>query len=687
MNTFIVRITETEVRQKILQLQDFDLGGLNRFKERIEINDLVFIYLGGDTGKVEWVPGFWGFGRIIKTPFHFDDKNFSITIHPIRMLPNAIPIKEGKLHSIYRETLFEEAPYVGANHFPTQAISEVGQNGANALWLMLEEKDSAFTRYVPSAARLYFNSLQQIIKNSRIETVYFIQRKFIEWFQLETNFKTSYDGLVTEKILSFWDREFFDNKLFVIDIDDYATSIENIRKIISEKKSDSPWNLYNQATSKGSPQAVLGESNYLKFLDEFFQEEKNRGEFQNLIIIETRRSSLSLPKPFLLLAGISGTGKTRFVLEQARASNGSDSDNYLKPDNYELVAVRPDWHEPSDLLGYISRIGGERYIPTSFLSFLVKAWVEIFSQGGTLSSVGPNTRPFWLCLDEMNLAPVEQYFADYLSILESRKWKNGEYSSLPLISTNLELVRESLVDLADDPVWDAFKVNEGIPLPPNLIVAGTVNMDETTHGFSRKVIDRALTLDFQEFFPNDYDAFFAGQKEPKLFGFSIITEAGASDLPGIDKDEIKDKSKSVEFLKEINKILQNTPFELAYRALNELLLSVVCYKPESKEEMFAVWDDFLMQKVLPRIEGDSQKLKFVGVADPESEDLKELGKGSILHQLYSQLEKKWLKDIWSGEIRPDLLRDTKDPIECRSKKKLLWMMKRLKANHFTDFWV
>ena len=105
-----------------------------------------------------------------------------------------------------------------------------------------------------------------------------------------------------------------------------------------------------------------------------------------------------------------------------------------------------------------------------------------------------------------------------------------------------------------------------------------------------------------------------------------------------------------------------------------------------------------MQKILPRIEGDSQKLKFLDGNDsgsPSSRYLsdaeREFGKGSLLHNLYNVLESELLKDIWGDKQnlhkRPDLLRETEEPIECRSKKKLLWMLRRLKANHFTDFWV
>ena len=139
-------------------------------------------------------------------------------------------------------------------------------------------------------------------------------------------------------------------------------------------------------------------------------------------------------KPFLLLAGISGTGKTRFVREQAKTSQQF-------AETYCLTSVRPDWHEPSDLLGYISRLNGAaEYITTDVLQFIAKAWRAIADsdltvgmqesedQGKRLVVAGERDAldevlPYWLCLDEMNLAPVEQYFADYLSVLETREWR------------------------------------------------------------------------------------------------------------------------------------------------------------------------------------------------------------------------------------------------------------------------
>lgn len=137
-------------------------------------------------------------------------------------------------------------------------------------------------------------------------------------------------------------------------------------------------------------------------------------------------NSFPIPKPFLLLAGISGTGKTQWVRE--RELPGTN--------NVKVIPVRPDWHEPSDLLGYVSRISAEPVFvaATGFPVFLLQAWRDSWKAEQTLTPSGASLArmtPFWLCLDEMNLAPVEQYFADYLSVLEGRKWTSEVYQCPP----------------------------------------------------------------------------------------------------------------------------------------------------------------------------------------------------------------------------------------------------------------
>lgn len=390
---------------------------------------------------------------------------------------------------------------------------------------------------------------------------------------------------------------------------------------------------------------------------------------------------VNIPKPFLLLAGISGTGKTRFVREQAAAHGGGNLTNHC------LVPVRPDWHEPSDLLGYISRIGqdGARYVVTDLLRFVVKAWQDAKASATAtelLSKSPAEMTPHWLCLDEMNLAPVEQYFADYLAVLETRKWVGGNYRCGPLLKAatiqqldaagQAELRKQLGLGAEHDDLWQYFTAI-GIPLPPNLIVAGTVNMDETTHGFSRKVIDRAFTIDFGAFYPNDFGEFFEPTTRPVSLGFPVLSGVTQNDLAAVPADT--DGSKSVAFLGAVNGVLKSTPFELAYRALNELLLAVVCFQPKDDTELQAVWDDFLMSKVLPRIDGDAEKLGF-------NDEI------SLLTKLLVEIEKQFTH-IGAAQ-RPDLLREKVGGgvcmVDCRSRQKLAWMQERLRMNGFTTFW-
>lgn len=394
-------------------------------------------------------------------------------------------------------------------------------------------------------------------------------------------------------------------------------------------------------------------------------------------------------KPFLLLAGLSGTGKTRFVRKQAEMTGSLES-------TYCLVSVRPDWHEPSDLLGYVSRLGqnGAEFITTEVLNFIVKAWIEMVDLKGSFIDSKfewkpksfDDIRPFWLCLDEMNLAPVEQYFADYLSVIETRKWEGGVYSCEPLLKPDnfkqleragLDKLRKSLnlEDKKYQALWNYF-VEKGVSIPFNLIVAGTVNMDETTHGFSRKVIDRALTFDFGAFFPNDFDQFFDSESEFKVLTYPQVSQAERADFSDIGHADL-----TIAFMKEVNGVLKGSLFELAYRALNECLIAVAVSQPNDDATLQAVWDDFLMMKVLPRIEGDIDKLQS---QNPQATDK------TLLDELEAVFEAQ-LNEIWADDRgRPDLFRvRAKDGstinVKCRSKEKIK-RMKTLLDSGFTSFW-
>jgi hypothetical protein len=411
------------------------------------------------------------------------------------------------------------------------------------------------------------------------------------------------------------------------------------------------------------------------FLDILAAEAPSRGQTPDVSV--ALPAGTPLPKAFVLLAGLSGTGKTSFVREQAARMTIGDR-------NLVLIPVRPDWHEPSELLGHLSRINGERFVATPFLKFIASAWRDA-AASATAERI--TLRPldaiptFWACLDEMNLAPVEQYFADYLSVLETRHWEGDQYTCeaiLPLHRHNyapavLDDLRRQL-DLAapaHDGLWLHF-TQKGIPLPPNLVVAGTVNMDETTHGFSRKVIDRAFTVDFGAFFPTHFGDYFEPSTRAVTFTFPRRSKVARGDLAGCFD---ADGQRTITFLDGINAVLRGTAFELAYRALNELLLAVQAFAPRDEAALRAVWDDFLMTKVLPRLEGDAEKLKLVGEAS-----------------LLTQLRQKALTALGADKDaqRPDLFRTTTSgdtlSVTFRAPIALARMHERLTRHNFTSFW-
>ena len=315
-------------------------------------------------------------------------------------------------------------------------------------------------------------------------------------------------------------------------------------------------------------------------------------------------------KPFLLLAGLSGTGKSRIVRELARACWNEDSEEFKaqKPKNFEMIQVKPNWHDSSELIGYVSRINGERYVVGPFLRFLVKAIQN------------PKT-PHFLCLDEMNLAPVEQYFAEYLSVIESRKVNaDGVIVTDPIVDFEQTDAYKSLIDqlLTDDEERKAYLAEEKgkrLSLPANLILIGTVNMDETTFSFSRKVLDRAMTIEMNEV---DLDAGLTERYEH--IGRLGYEELIGTAVEGVDvySDNREVCDKALNYLKVVNAVLEGTPFKVAYRTRNEFLLYVVNNLPYNKDEegnelpdgyvVARALDEVTNMKILSRIEGDDTKV-------------------------------------------------------------------------------
>ena len=330
--------------------------------------------------------------------------------------------------------------------------------------------------------------------------------------------------------------------------------------------------------------------------------------------ITTNKASIFRPyitaiksKPFLLLAGISGTGKSRIVRELARAcwEEGTDEYKAQKPKNFQMVQVKPNWHDSSDLIGYVIRVSGKaEFVAGEFLKFIAKAWED-------------TETPYFLCLDEMNLAPVEQYFAEYLSVIESRKsHENGIVTTDPILEKADEEWYFNLTAslTSDEDIRKQFN-EEGICIPQNLIVVGTVNMDETTFSFSRKVLDRAMTIEM-----NEVDLHGGLTKRHESIGKLSNAELVGSAVEGVDvyNDYTNVCDIALGYLQKVNDVLESTPFKIAYRTRNEFLLYVVNNLPYCKDEngndleqgyvIARALDEITSMKVLSRIEGDDTKV-------------------------------------------------------------------------------
>ena len=376
-------------------------------------------------------------------------------------------------------------------------------------------------------------------------------------------------------------------------------------------------------------------------------------------------------KPFMLLAGISGTGKSRIVRKLAQATTtqkyNNDEDRWKdnRPENFELIQVKPNWHNSMDVVGFYSNIS-KKYEFTPFVEFIVKAWQH------------PET-PYFLCLDEMNLAPVEEYFAEFLSAIESRSTdENGNYITDPIIKPFkkygkdvCEAMLKHLLGEAHHTETNPLAVQfteKGLTLPPNLMVMGTVNMDETTFSFSRKVLDRAMSVEMNEV---DYDKFLSGESEqmPLLTDMNELLVNRPQKAAEVTEEIESDKV--IAYLKDVNTLMEGTPFKLGYRAANEAMLYVAaCKKFAGSNYVLAkALDEFTLMKILSRIEGDDSRLG-IDEKDPRIATL-----GIEANEQHTSLL-TCLKAIVHKHIGAS----------SETEKKIVQMCNTLEREHFVSYW-
>ncbi len=353
-------------------------------------------------------------------------------------------------------------------------------------------------------------------------------------------------------------------------------------------------------------------------------------------------------KPFVILAGISGTGKSKLPRLVADLTGAQ----------HAMIAVRPDWADSSDLLGYVDL-------------------QSQFRPGALLNEVRNATQhadePHHVVLDEMNLARVEQYLAEVLSAMEDRQpnGTGGWAGRTPLIGAAATTLSKN-----DNPVW-----------PANLALVGTVNMDETTHGFSRKVLDRAFTLEVSDVnlaWSPDKATSPAASAHTAVGGSSTPWPAHAwwpratrlSELGPIADADDKTIQAVIQALQEANRHLQVAQLQVGYRVRDEAAL--FCLHARTLETAFrtstgepvAPLDLVLGMKLLPRLVGGSQALRtalegLIGWA---------YGKSSKVEDVHAT----WVKDGHPSRY------GTRFPRTCA---RLLLMWQRLKQEGFASYWL
>lgn len=296
-------------------------------------------------------------------------------------------------------------------------------------------------------------------------------------------------------------------------------------------------------------------------------------------------------KPFVILAGNSGTGKSRLVRLFAEASGANIANG-----QFTMIPVRPDWNDSSELMGYFDLNG-------DFIAGQLIAPILIAHQNPK--------KPFFVCLDEMNLARVEHYFSDFLSIVESRRRDGNSIGTDPILREG-QLSKMNKDALRGD-VLAALERLKGIGkplgLPDNLYVVGTVNMDETTQPFSRKVLDRANTIEFSDVdLMQGIDEEVADSEVPPLQLDQSFFRSEFTTLNDLLPSHREKAKQIAEMISDLNRDLGLAGFEAGYRVRDESI-SFAVYASSAGMTNEEVNEAIVLQKILPRVYGSSPRLE------------------------------------------------------------------------------
>jgi len=281
-------------------------------------------------------------------------------------------------------------------------------------------------------------------------------------------------------------------------------------------------------------------------------------------------------KPFVILAGISGTGKSKLVKLFAEAVGATSENN-----QYSLISVKPDWNDSTELLGYKNL--NDTFISGKLTEIILDA-----------SKEENKNKPYFVCLDEMNLARVEYYLSEYLSLIETRTInENGNVITDLIFPKSLSL-NEDLKNLT---------------IPDNLYIIGTVNMDDTTFAFSRKVLDRANTIEF-----SNVNLELLSFKDDDVTSCEATNDFLRTRFINIKAALNEDKEftqKINEKIIEINSILKAGNKHFGYRVRDEIVFYMIENKLSDLLSEDEAFDFQIMQKILPTISGSDLSIKDI----------------------------------------------------------------------------
>lgn len=352
-------------------------------------------------------------------------------------------------------------------------------------------------------------------------------------------------------------------------------------------------------------------------------------------------------KPFVILAGVSGTGKSKLPNLVSQWTGGLST----------RISVRPDWTDSSDLIGYVDLKG--KFRPGIFLK--------------TAEEADRSPHQYFVSLiDEMNLARVEHYFAEVLSTIEDRQpASTGGFASQPLFARNAGSELKN---------WATQRI------PANLGIVGTVNMDESSHGFSRKVLDRAFTIELSEVdlsldsaTPSDEP-----RRTPRAWPIRFW-HCPASRLPEADRSSsvfIQNAEQATNLLQQINDCLVRSQLQVGYRTRDEVILFLInasempdAFRTREGSRVDPL-DVAIMMKILPRLVGGSNAIRATinGL----------LGLSTKGQPFTGEEDAEGVLSEWENARRPDSLADAKLP---RTAARLCLMWERLLSEGYTSFWL